>query len=105
MIALRVKTELNTLLVTLYVQLDDRNLPAIGLTRDHPGRNPALNDAELLCLLFARNLLGISSDRRWIDYVCAPEGWVPEPAQTVRVGLTRPARRRPALRGDHRTRA
>ncbi|WP_458352078.1 hypothetical protein [Pacificispira sp. HM-600] len=42
------KTELNTLLITLYVHLDDRILPAIGFTRDHhPGRKPALNDAEL----------------------------------------------------------
>ena len=66
------KTELNTLLITLYVHLDDRILPAIGFTRDHhPGRKPALNDAELLCLLVAQHLLGIASDRKWIRYAHA----------------------------------
>lgn len=63
------KTELNTLLITLYVHLDDRILPAIGFTRDHhPGRKPALNDVELLCLLVAQHLLGIASDRKWIRH-------------------------------------
>lgn len=66
------KTELNTLLVTLYVHLDDRILPAIGLSRDRsPGRKPALNDVELLCLLVAQHLLGIASDRKWIRYARA----------------------------------
>lgn len=65
-------TDLNTLLVTLYVHLDDRILPAIGFSRDHcPGRKPALNDVELLCLLVAQHLLGISSDRKWIRYARA----------------------------------
>jgi len=64
-----VKTDLNTLLITLYVHLDDRILPAIGFTRDHrPGRKPVLNDVELLCLLVAQHLLGIASDRKWIRY-------------------------------------
>ena len=50
-------TELNTLLVTLYVHLDDRILPAIGFSRDRsPGRKPALYDVELLCLLVAQHL-------------------------------------------------
>ncbi|WP_282858311.1 IS982 family transposase [Pseudoclavibacter helvolus] len=65
-------TDLNTLLTTLYVHLDDRILPAVGFTREHhPGRKPALNDAELLCLLVAQQLLGIASDRRWIRYARA----------------------------------
>jgi len=52
-----VNTELNTLLVTLYVHLDDRILPAIGFSRDRsPGLKPALNDVELLCLLVAQHL-------------------------------------------------
>lgn len=63
------KTDLDTLLVTLYVHLDDRILPAIGFTRDHrAGRKPALNDVELLCLLVAQHLLGIASDRKWIRH-------------------------------------
>ncbi|GAA5154574.1 IS982 family transposase [Microbacterium pseudoresistens] len=66
------KTDLNTLLVTLYVHLDDRILPAIGFTRDRsPGRKPVLNDVELLCLLVAQHLLGIASDRKWIRYARA----------------------------------
>jgi hypothetical protein len=67
-----VNTELNTLLVTLYVHLDDRILPAIGFSRDRsPGRKPALSDVELLCLLVAQHLLGIASDRKWIRYARA----------------------------------
>lgn len=63
------KTDLNTLLITLYVHLDDRILPAIGFSRDHhPGRKPALNDVELLCLIVAQHLLGIASDRKWIRH-------------------------------------
>lgn len=63
------KTDLNTLPATLYVHLDDRILPGLGFSRDrHPGRKPALNDIELLCLLVAQQLLGIASDRKWIHY-------------------------------------
>ena len=63
------KTDLNTLLTTLYVHLDDRILPTLGLSRDHhPGRKLALNDIKLLCLLVAQHLLGIASDRKWIRY-------------------------------------
>jgi hypothetical protein len=64
-----VKTDLNTLLTTLYVHLDDRILPALGFSRDHhPGRKPVLNDVELLCLTVAQHLLGIASERKWIRY-------------------------------------
>ncbi|GHG59954.1 hypothetical protein GCM10012320_34320 [Sinomonas cellulolyticus] len=66
------KTELNTLLTTLYVHLEDRILPAVGFSRDHrPGRKPVLEDAELLCLLVAQHLLGVASERRWIRYARA----------------------------------
>lgn len=59
------KTDLNTLLTTLYVHLDDRILPAIGYSRDrHPGRKPVLSDVELLCLIVAQHLLGIASERK-----------------------------------------
>ena len=58
--------------MTLYVHLDDRILPAIGFSRDRsPGRKPALNDVELLCLLVAQHLLGIASDRKWIRHARA----------------------------------
>ena len=60
---------LDTLLTALYVDLDDRVLPALGWSRDHrPGRTPALSDAELACVAVAQHLLGIASERRWIRY-------------------------------------
>lgn len=61
--------ELNTLLTALYVDLEDRVLPAVGWSRAHRrGRKPALSDAELICLVVAQQLLGIASERRWIRY-------------------------------------
>ena len=46
--------DLNTLLTALYVDLDDRVLPALGWSREHrPGRKPALSDAELACVAVA----------------------------------------------------
>jgi hypothetical protein len=64
-----VNNELNTLLTTLYVFLEDRILPGIGLSRTHiRGRKPRLNDAELLCLVVAQNLLQFDSETRWIRY-------------------------------------
>ena len=67
-----VTNNLGTLLTALYVDLDDRVLPALGWSRDHrPGRKPALSDAELACLAAAQHLLGIGSERRWIRYAHA----------------------------------
>lgn len=44
-------------------------MPRLGFSRDrHPGRKPALNDVELLCLYVAQHLIGIASDRKWIRY-------------------------------------
>jgi len=64
-----VNTDLNTLLTSLYVYLDDCVLPGLGWSRRHlPGRKPALSDAELLCLAAAQHLLGIASERQWIRY-------------------------------------
>jgi hypothetical protein len=64
-----VNPELNTLLTTLYVLLTDRVLPDLGVSRDRrPGRKPSLSDAELLCLAVAQQLLGYSSETRWIRY-------------------------------------
>lgn len=61
--------DLNTLLTTLYVFLDDRILPGIGLSRTHVrGRKPRLVDAELLCLVVAQHLLQFDSETRWIRY-------------------------------------
>jgi Transposase DDE domain len=64
-----VNTQLNTLLTTLYVYLDDHVLPDLGVSRTRrPGRKPRLGDAELLCLAVAQHLLGFSSETRWIRY-------------------------------------
>jgi len=47
-----VTNNLDALLTALYVDLDDRVLPALGWSRDHrPGRKPALSDAELIAYL------------------------------------------------------
>jgi hypothetical protein len=64
-----VTNDLDTLLTALYVDLEDRVLPALGWSRDHrPGRKPILTDAELICLAVAQHLLGVASERRWIRY-------------------------------------
>jgi hypothetical protein len=64
-----VNAQLNTLLTTLYVYLDDHVLPDLGVPRTRrPGRKPLLSDAELLCLAVAQHLLGFSSETRWIRY-------------------------------------
>ncbi len=61
--------DLETLLTALYVDLEDRVLPAIGWGRDHrPGRKPKLSDAELICVAVAQHLLGHASERHWIRY-------------------------------------
>jgi hypothetical protein len=64
-----VTDNLDTLLTTLYVHLEDRVLPVLGWSRAHrPGRKPQLTDAELLCLVVAQHLLGVASERRWVRY-------------------------------------
>jgi len=61
--------DIDTLLTSLYVDLDDRVLPALGWSRDHrPGRKPRLSDPELICLAVAQQLLGFTSERHWIRY-------------------------------------
>ena len=66
------QNNLHALLTALYVELDDRVLPALGVSRAHrAGRKPRLSDAELLCLAVAQQLLGIASERRWIRYARA----------------------------------
>ena len=64
--------ELDTLLTALYVDLEDRVLPALRCSRTHRrGRKPALSDAELLCLAVAQQLLGLASERHWIRFARA----------------------------------
>jgi Transposase DDE domain len=58
-----VRADLDTLVVALYVTIDDRFGPRLG-----PGRKPKLTDAELVCLAVAQVLLGFDSERRWLRF-------------------------------------
>ena len=53
--------DLDTLVVALYVSVDDLLGPRTG-----PGRPPKLSDAELVCLAVAQVLLGYGSERQWL---------------------------------------
>lgn len=58
------RENLNALLTTLYVHIDDHVAPA----RTGRGRRPRLTDSELITLAVAQALLGFSSEHRWIRY-------------------------------------
>lgn len=59
-----VTTDLDALLIALYVHLDDHVLPTRG--RRGPGRPPLLSDAELICVATAQVLLRCNDERRWL---------------------------------------
>lgn len=59
-----VKTDLDTLLIALYVLVDDHVIPAEQ--RRRPGRPKRLSDAELVCLAVAQVLLGARSEHHWL---------------------------------------
>jgi len=56
-----VTTDLDTLLIALYVKVDD---DLAGIRRI--GRPPQLTDSELVCLAVAQALLGYHSESRWL---------------------------------------
>jgi hypothetical protein len=56
-----VHADLDTLVIALYVTIDELIAPRRG-----PGRPPRLSDPELVCLAVAQVLLGVSSERRWL---------------------------------------
>jgi hypothetical protein len=58
-----VHADLDTLVIALYVMVDD----LLG-QRKGPGRRPKLSDAELVCLAVAHVLLGFGSERRWLRF-------------------------------------
>lgn len=58
-----VKTDLDALLIALYVHLDDHVLPT---RRRGPGRPRLLSDAELICVAIAQVLLRCDDERRWL---------------------------------------
>ena len=57
------KTDLDTLLIALYVLVDDHVIPT---HRRGPGRPKKLSDAELVCLAVAQVLLGARSEHHWL---------------------------------------
>jgi Transposase DDE domain len=58
-----VHADLDTLVVALYVTIDEQLGP-----RRRPGRPPKLSDPELVCLAVAQVLLGFASERRWLRF-------------------------------------
>jgi Transposase DDE domain len=60
-----VKTNLDTLVIALYVKIDD---DAAGIGR-LPGRPPKLSHSELLCLAVMQAMLGYHSEARWLRFV------------------------------------
>jgi hypothetical protein len=60
-----VTKDLNTLLTSLYVLVDDHVVPP----RAGRGRRPELTDSELICLAVAQVLLGYHRERHWVRHV------------------------------------
>ena len=59
-------TNLDTLIVALYVQIDDL-FTLLGVGKG-PGRPQRLTDSELVCLAVAQVMLGYNSERRWLRF-------------------------------------
>ena len=58
------ETDLDTLVIALYVKIDD---DAAGIAR-LAGRPPKLSHAELICLAVMQAMLGFHSEARWLRY-------------------------------------
>ncbi|MDJ1136849.1 IS982 family transposase [Streptomyces iconiensis] len=58
-------TDLDTLLIALYVELDDGIIPSRG-PRTGPGHPLEVTDAELVCLAVAQVLLRYDDERHWL---------------------------------------
>lgn len=58
------KTDLDTLVIALYVKIDD---DAAGIAR-LPGRPPKLSHSELICLAVMQAMLGHHSEARWLRH-------------------------------------
>ncbi|MGW3627735.1 hypothetical protein [Streptomyces sp. NPDC000880] len=84
-------TDLDTLLIALYVELTDRILPARQIRpRPGSGRRAAVTDAELVCLAVAQVLLRFNNERHWLRAVPALVG-APLPALAVTERVQPPA--------------
>ena len=66
-----VSNDLDTLLTTLYVFVDDHVVPP----RTGRGRRPELTDSELICLAVAQVLLRFDGERRWIRHIHSAPQW------------------------------
>ena len=64
--------QLDTLIVALYVEVDDL-FQLLGARRG-AGRPPRLADSELVCLAVAQVLLGCNSERRWLRFAAGRLG-------------------------------
>jgi len=62
-----VDTDLDTLVIALYVKIDDDTADIARL----PGRPPKLSHSELICLAVMQAMLGFTSETRWLRYVRA----------------------------------
>ncbi|KWW97324.1 Transposase IS4 family protein [Carbonactinospora thermoautotrophica] len=58
--------DLDTLLIALYVALEDHIIPARRTRRAGPGRRPKVTDAELVCLAVAQALLRYPDEHHWL---------------------------------------
>ena len=61
-----IATDLDTLLIALYVELTDRIIPSSGNAGRRLGRPPEVTDAELVCLAVAQVLLRYDDERHWL---------------------------------------
>lgn len=59
------EADLDTLLIALYVELDDHIIPS-RRKRCGPGRPPTVTDAELVCLAVAQVLLRYNEEHHWL---------------------------------------
>jgi hypothetical protein len=66
-----VTKELNTLLTTLYVLIDDH----VVAPRTGRGRRPELSDSELITLAVAQVMQRFHSERRWIRHITSDQHW------------------------------
>jgi hypothetical protein len=73
-----VDADLDTLLIALYVELEDRIIPAhrpgARRKRRGPGRPPRVTDAELVCLAVAQVLLRYNQEQHWLRAAAARVG-------------------------------
>lgn len=63
-------TDLDTLVIALYVKIDDD----VADTARLPGRPPKLSHAELICLAVMQAMLGFTSEAHWLRHVRAHLG-------------------------------